>query len=287
MTRTSRRGFRPGFDGLEGRQLLSVTLPETSNAAPAIVAFQNSPYIAWTGTDNHLNIENLDTGVKRTLPDTSSAAPALAVYRGRLFIAWTGTDLPQHHLNVESSTDGMTFGNKDVLGQTTNYWNGPSLAPYNNALAIAWTGTDQRLNYALTFDTLGRFFSQAHTLSISSFVSPSLYSAFGDLFLAWNDARDNVNTYDITTQYSHSLGSPSYFPVSVATDEGFPGSPWVGHASTDRATGVVYVTSEPIDQVSVGTSPFGPSLATDPNPDGHHFYVAWTGMDHHLYYDVV
>src|SRR5262249_10941413 len=72
---------RLALEPLEDRQLLDATfLPETSNAAPAIITFQGNPYIAWTGTDSHLNIENPYTSAKVTLPDTSSAAPALAVY---------------------------------------------------------------------------------------------------------------------------------------------------------------------------------------------------------------
>jgi hypothetical protein len=49
MTRSSRRATRPGFDDLEGRQLLSVTLPETSPSAPAIATFNGDRYIAWRG----------------------------------------------------------------------------------------------------------------------------------------------------------------------------------------------------------------------------------------------
>jgi hypothetical protein len=46
MIRKSRRALRPGFDDLEGRQLLSV-LPETSPSAPAIATFNGDTYIAW------------------------------------------------------------------------------------------------------------------------------------------------------------------------------------------------------------------------------------------------
>ena len=36
MTRTSKRAIRPGFDDLEGRQLLSTSSPAANSSAPAI-----------------------------------------------------------------------------------------------------------------------------------------------------------------------------------------------------------------------------------------------------------
>jgi hypothetical protein len=308
MTRTSQRTIRPAFEDLEGRQLLSVTLPETSIAAPAIITFRDPitktymPYIAWTGTDpqHHLNIENLFTGVKRTLPDTSSAAPALAVYHGRLFIAWTGTD-PQHHLNVESSTDGMTFGHKHTLSVTTPASDGPALATYHGALYIAWTGTNLRLKYAFASDALGNYFGPVHTLSASSMYGPSLFTdnqLIGDggivgFAIAWTDMHNNeTDVYSITSQ--HSSGSLTYTysknTPSEAVDVGFPDSPAFGNAWTDGTTGAVDVASESLelDFLTVeGSSPYGPSLAEDFIVDNHHYYVAWTGLDGHLDYDVV
>jgi hypothetical protein len=83
MQHVSKRAFRPAFDGLEGRQLLS-TLPETSSFAPARATFDGKIYIALTGTDSahRLNVESSSDGVhlgnKVTHPKTSDAAPALA-----------------------------------------------------------------------------------------------------------------------------------------------------------------------------------------------------------------
>ena len=72
--------FRPAFDDLEGRRLLASVV---------------------------------------TLPQTSSFAPAVAAFNGKLYIAWTGTD-PGHHLNIESSSNGVTFGNKVTLPETSD-----------------------------------------------------------------------------------------------------------------------------------------------------------------------
>jgi hypothetical protein len=288
MTRTSQRAIRPGFDDLEGRQLLSVALPETSHAAPAIIMFRPPsantyiPYIAWTGTDQHLNIENLRTRVKRTLPDTSFAAPALGVFRGRLFIAWTGTD-PEHHLNVESSTDGMTFSNKTTLGQTTLATDGPALTTYNGALTIGWTGTDLRLNYAFAFDTFAKSFTPAHTLPLYSYVSPSL-SSNGYLYMDYTDMNNQVDEVFVNFSEIGFLDAYSNNAPSLATARGVPGSRGVVWAWTDITTQVVHVQTQ---QIAVGSSPFGPSLATDLNPDHHYFFVAWTGLGGHLHYTEV
>ena len=92
MQHVSKRAFRPAFDGLEGRQLLS-TLPETSSIAPAHATFDGKIYIARTGTDSahRLNVESSSHGVhfgnKFTRPETSDAAPALAARQGAVAAA--------------------------------------------------------------------------------------------------------------------------------------------------------------------------------------------------------
>jgi hypothetical protein len=287
------------LEPLEDRQLLNATfLPETSGAAPAIITFRDqvtntwAPYIAWRGTDSqhHLNIENLSTGAKNTLPETTTAAPALAVYKGRLFLAWTGTD-PQSHLNIESSADGLHFSYKTVLGQTANGSDGPVLAVHGTALAIAWTGTDLRLNYAYTFDIVGRYWGPAHTLPYQSFFRPSLNTFNGDFRILWTDFNNHTRYYSITYQMllSRPVGFLSLDAPSEATDDGFSGAPHLGLARTSQLTRNVYVISDELGQypINVGKSPYGPSLAVDYLPDNNHFFVAWTGLDGHLYYDVL
>ena len=51
---------------------------------------------------------------EQTLPDTSIDGPALDSTGNETVLAWTGTD-PLHHLNVETSTDGLHYGNKRRL----------------------------------------------------------------------------------------------------------------------------------------------------------------------------
>ena len=92
MQHMSKHTFRPAFDGLEGRQLLS-TLPETSSFVPARATFEGKIHIARTGTDSahRLNVESSSHGVhfgnKVTRPETSDAAPALATRQGAVAAA--------------------------------------------------------------------------------------------------------------------------------------------------------------------------------------------------------
>jgi hypothetical protein len=289
---------RPAIESLEDRQLLSTTLPETSYSGPAVITFQDqitntwAPYIAWEGRDSqyHLNIENLYTGAKVTLPETTIGSPALAVYQGRLFIAWTGTD-PQHHLNVESSADGLTFSYKTVLGQTSNPPEGPVLVVHDQALVIGWAGTDLRLNYAYSFDTFGRHWTPANTLPYHSFYRPALGTFNGDFAVSWTDLDDNrYRTWSITHQtFEPDPDVMNWGGPSEAVDDGFPPASYLGIARTDMSTFNVYVFSLEFGggEIAVGRSLWAPSLAVDEIPDNNHFYVAWLGLDGHLYYDVL
>src|SRR5262249_18604504 len=65
---------------------------------------------------------------KLVLPETSIDGPALSSvvgsFEGRPFnksaIAWTGSDAA-HHLNVETSADGLHFANKRTPGETSPF----------------------------------------------------------------------------------------------------------------------------------------------------------------------
>ncbi len=70
-------------------------------------------------------------------------APALVSHAGRLWLAWTGTD---RRLNVMSSPDGVSFGQKMVLDERSSTQ--PALAVHNGRLVIAWTGGGNRINVA-------------------------------------------------------------------------------------------------------------------------------------------
>jgi hypothetical protein len=188
-----------------------VILGDTSNSPPAITSFNGFERIAWAGTDSghHLNVA-IPNVSKVVLPESSYFAPAMAVFNGRLYLAWTGTD---GRLNIESSADGVHFGGKVTLGDTSSA--APALSVYRDLgsgqyrLALAWTGTDRdhRLNVMSTVN--GQTFFNKVTLGETSYLetsigpfrfrtgmAPALASFGGYLWIAWtgSDAGHHLNT---------------------------------------------------------------------------------------------
>jgi hypothetical protein len=266
--------------------------PEGSRSAPASTTFRNDLYVAWRGFDDHLNIEDVNTGHKTTLPETTSAAPALAVFKGRLVVAWTGTD-PEHHLNVESSTDGMNFGNKGTLAYCTFASDGPALAAYNGSdapaggdLEIAWTGTDTNLNDASSTD--GKNFGVAHTFGIyfraTSQYGPALATYNGHLNVAWTGTDNRVNFMDLFNGAKDTTNAISHNAPSLATAPNGDlclALTWADNQQLlllDTVTGFYHAITE--------YSPYGPSLAYD---SAGTRYIAWTGIDYNgsLNYEIV
>jgi hypothetical protein len=269
MTRTSKRTTRPGLEDLEGRRLLStaavpttaplpvaahvapasvaapapanttsrVTLTITSMLAPGVTTFNGKTALAWTGTDlgHHLSVGLVNTGTSlatlpnfavTTLPEQSNQSPAAAVYGNRLYLAWTGLD---GRLNMESSADGVHFGNK----VTFNTFSGssPALDTFNGRLYIAWTGFDGRINLASSPD--GVRFDRAETFAQTSFkpvviakintqaeMAPALASFDGRLWIAWTgsdpqhhlntmSSADGINFSQVTTYVATSEDAPA------------------------------------------------------------------------------
>jgi hypothetical protein len=134
-----------------------VTLSETSSASPALAEFDGRIYLAWTGTDkaHHLNIASSPDGVnwdsKVTLAETVSgggggiayAGPSLAAFDGRLYVAWNGND-PGNHINVASSSDGVTFGNRVTYAESCRDASGPSLVTFKGKLYVSWTAGNRK-----------------------------------------------------------------------------------------------------------------------------------------------
>jgi hypothetical protein len=188
----------------DGVHIEKVTLPDTSRTGPTLAAFNGRLYLGWTGLDGRLNVESSANGMtfgnKVTLPETSyivsgkqvvELSPALASFGGRLYIAWTGTNM---HLNVESSANGMTFGNKVTLGDTSDA--APALAIETPAvkgqptrLVLGWTGVGNlKLNTMTSTD--GRTFGGKVTSGQTGFGGLALLSpSAGALDIAWTGVQ--------------------------------------------------------------------------------------------------
>jgi hypothetical protein len=197
---TSKRAFRPAYDDLEGRRLMSsfgATVNDSS--APAIAAFKDRIYIAYynvvqqgplrlqSASDNGKAFDN-----RIDLPAKSLTTPALAVFDGRLYLAWTGNN-KAHDVNVASSSNGVNFGNMFTLPESSI--DGPALTTFDGRLDIAWTGTNHQLNVESSSN--GVNFGNKVTLPESSYAAPALTdfqerSGGTDLEIAWIGV-DNVH----------------------------------------------------------------------------------------------
>jgi hypothetical protein len=115
--------------------------------------------MAWTGTDNHLNVAKITMdsaqGVrttqivaKQTLVELSDTAPALCQIGGRLCLAWKG--FRNNDLNISFSHDVANgFLEKRLIGEASRH--APAIAevpgdPGHQRLLVAWTGMDRKLN---------------------------------------------------------------------------------------------------------------------------------------------
>jgi hypothetical protein len=134
----------------EGEWTHKQTLAERTNGSGGLglTVFAGRLAMAWTGSDDKLNVMMSSDGVtwtqKRTFDAaTSRVAPAVHVHDGRLYLAYTGTD---ERLNLMWSDDGSTFSGVLTLDERSSY--SPSLTSFEGTLLLGWTGTDSHLNIA-------------------------------------------------------------------------------------------------------------------------------------------
>ena len=215
---------------------------------------------------------------KTVLTEQAVEGPALAsVGDGRLALAWTGAD-PAHHLNVQTSPDGRSFGGKVTLPETSPH--APAAAFGNGRLFLAWTDSQRRVNVASSAD-LGTFAGKV-TLAEMSTSGPALVFANGLLHLAWTGAdsqhRLNVmsSTDGLTWAGKVTLGDRSGTGPGLGSAGGLLYLLWAG---ADPNLSLNVMTSA--DGVSWGNKVV---LAEGSNdhpalvPWGE-LYLAWAGRD--------
>ncbi len=196
-------------------------------------------------------------GTKVILADTSIDGPALMrTYHPATVLAWTGTDY-YHHLNVMTSSDGLHYGNKHILPETS-LWR-PALAfidtgrgsPYDT-IVLAWTGTDPNHTLNVEFISMPGFTVTRKVIfwGETSFTAPALATINGDVnsdvYLSWagTDPAHTVNVMHLMTR-------------SQTTDKHIL---W-GWSSISR-----------------------PNLSTDHSPDSEgELILSWTGVNNRIY----
>jgi hypothetical protein len=216
---------------LAGAVLLVAALPASatsvggsSGTGPAMVEFDGTLCVAWSGTDSHhhLNIACADPnqgGFQTQVTDQLSAfAPALAVYHNALWMAWTGTD-SNHTLNVAQvnpftgsttlSLEAYVVGDNDASSQA------PALAVAEvegvEQLVIAWTGTDSHhhLNVASSVNVNpSNAWSGTFTLNQLATGGPSLATFNSILYIGWS-GTDGNHTLNLASNAVNGLPSNS------------------------------------------------------------------------------
>lgn len=149
-----------------------------------------------------------------TDPAPNGSAPHAAV-------AWVGVN-SGHSLNVMTSTDGLNYGSKITLSQSSNISPAVLVTWVNGkaVVTIAWVGTNSGHWLYVLYDVYGALGSpQELTLStLSSNDAPSLAEFAGQIWLAWT-APDANHTLHVM-----SLGANGQTPGADTALTGVPGS---------------------------------------------------------------
>lgn len=240
---------------------------------------------------------------KVMLPETSINAPGFFSYVNQptagTVIAWAGTDAA-HHLNVMTSADGLHYGNKVTLGETSI--RRPAVARMSKAaggaVILAWTGVDANRSLNVLFDVYGS--RQKLTLADNSFTSPAFAVFNGNLLLAWT-GTDVGHTLNVRQIFLAPLRAGPKTMLGVASNA-WPNLTVRGRDSVFNCNSNVVLAFQNnggIPQVLqlaescdgshfstlygmhglIQTSNFGPSYLWFPTEAGPEDWVAWTGTD--------
>lgn len=231
---------------------------------------------------------------KVILPETSIDGPALSSVGSESALAWTGTDLA-HHLNVETSRDGLTFGNKLTLDETSPFRPDVALASQGGAVAVAWTGTDANHTLNVLYDVYGN--QKKLTLwDDNSFTAPALLIGPG-MYLAWagTDSNHSLNLLALSVTSSGLFAGAKTTLWNVSSDAAphlARGSAtvmalsWVARSLQLRAAAATTPSGLAPGAGLAETSASAPALFVL-GPDlgtGNQQWIGWTGTDaaHHL-----
>ena len=254
---------------------------------------------------------------KVTLSETSVDGPALASIIPGLpndtttsVLGWTGTDAA-HHLNVETSSDGLHFGHKMTLHETSPFRPAVTLLTQTGPFSIAWTGTDANHSLNVEWDVLGNHPTKLTLFNENSFTAPALLQGESGpnnnlLFLAWTgtDTNHSLNILPITintTTFTFTLGAKhvlSQFSSNVGPQlsptgfkpEGGTNSIALNWTSRTNKPMVALGTFPDLDfrpdRVAAlpETSAFAPDTLLHIEVQNGPMWIGWTGTDaaHHL-----
>jgi hypothetical protein len=270
-----------------------------------VLALAMAPVAAAHPVVARIALRQPEENQKVVLPDTSIAAPALwseavtPYSNPAAVLAWVGTD-PNHSLNVETSSDGLHYGNKHTFSDDSDL--APAVTVVGGKIIIAWVGLDPHHSLNVVYDALGSY--QKLTMLDNSDAPPALTFFNGDVYLAWRgtDPQHLLNIRDmgparnrivvgkaVTLTNYYSLAGIGLAPdqahhqlLLTWTDTGLsPYLPndaqYINYLASSDAVHWHTVLVAPPPQTSVA----GPSMmALHPVPNNTEpYYWAWTGTD--------
>jgi hypothetical protein len=147
---------------------------------------------------------------KMTLNETSIDGPALS--GSGSVLAWTGTDA-LHHLNLMTSTGGLTYTNKLILSETSPFRPAVAEASIDDRgpfVVVAWTGDDPAHTLNVLWNAYGAAGSPRKKLTLrgdTSIGAPGLaafpriqQSSLLDLAWTGTDANHSLNVLPLTAE---------------------------------------------------------------------------------------
>jgi hypothetical protein len=252
-------------------------------------------------------------GTKVILGETSIDGPALWTNAGnaplgapRAVLAWTGTD-PEHHLNYMTSVDGLHYGAKQILSETSPFR--PSVTEIVNSdgspqfIVLAWTGTDpsHTLNILYVDANTNQPFTKLTLTGETSFTAPAIAAhccaGSGELRLAWagTDPSQTLNVISISADRRVVAKTTLFGLTSIAAPYLNDASPqfdtwllsWAGfNRRLNFAESVVGSSAWTVRTPLAEFSGAGPSMIELPAGNVPRFWVAWSGTfrdtAHHL-----
>lgn len=214
---------------------------ENSTLPPSLAVFNNRIYIAWTGTDNQLNVMSSPDGVTwnedthARLGQFTVWGPSLAVFNSKLHIAFSNfsSDGTNTCVALMSSTDGFTFSAPAFLQPFSKSEfppetceetiRAPALTVFNSELFVAWSNVPEKLNFAShTANT--NFGNRVEVETHNPTIKVAASATATNLVIAFQDEPDNMiavlksstgNSVDSITQASGTdinSDDPALFP---------------------------------------------------------------------------
>ena len=271
------------------------TLPEASDVRPALAADDRQCVLAWTGTDERLNVAvstdgGVTFGVKHTTVERSDHPPAVTAIGSPVFVAWTGGARLLNVAEVDiAGTDPpaiVGLRNKRTFPSTHTSPFGPAITfDHNGVLYLAWTGEGNgNLNVTISRDR-GMTWLDKVTFELASSAAPAIVSPVGArVVLAWRSsgsAQLHIGRIDVDDSFRPTLrrlavlSETSDHAPALGARRGLTYLAWTGRSNDKvNVAGPVDGNQGFVKRVfNQASSEDGPSLTGS----GHTLVVGWRG----------